>query len=167
MVQHRKKPVESPGNICGSAARMLERTGWVQNDWSTPSGNCLVAALNRAIDPHRQASDDLPGRVVGPLHKSLLARSATYREHFLGQPAQPRMRDVLYNWNDLPTTTMDDVIDALKGVAKDQKAAAKAAKLHSKTRGRNARTPQIHDLDLELLLLTEAVAADAKELVTA
>jgi hypothetical protein len=147
--------------------------GWIQHDWSNPDGDCTVAAINRVLG--HKVKDDLPGRIAGPLHESLMARNATYRGHFLNMRKKsgnrsPRMRDVFYTWNDLSTTTLEDVLEALRGVGIDAKAARQAAKAQ-----RRSATTDGYDLDAEIreLLASEAAAAmpamttsEPKELIT-
>jgi hypothetical protein len=95
---------DATADVLDDAADLLEREGWIQRDDKTEHGRCAVGALIETESEHRWAARD----------RLLLE---------IGRSCRTNPTRRLMIWNDAPGRTKQQVLDAFRAAAKQERMA--------------------------------------------
>lgn len=100
------------------AAELIERDGWWQNARSDGHGDCAATAISRVAEGRG-------GCYVPAVHDPFIVA--------LGGDKDAPMVTTIYNWNDVPGRTKEEVIAMLRAVAATERARESGQRVPSAT----------------------------------
>ncbi len=99
------------------AADLIEERGWAQNAFQNDQGNlCIVGALNSVLYGNAYAVSPIIGSDLVNKNQKLLVKAQELLIKILNKDNQIKN---LYSWNDLLSTSKEEVISILKKASEE------------------------------------------------